>query len=161
MAPPQGAIFVFGSWICVGNGLHGFDNHLTKPMKPEAISSESCNAIAGSDDHGDMLLLGLAKEIEQKLGDKSSSTQTQIDLKLKSTRIWTLLAQHVFGLRNSSSAYKQMIKSIYESSLDRPLHVENQSATASREAPCRGVANHSRVAECTRLTPDGEYSGVR
>ena len=28
-----------------------------------------------------------------------------------------------------------MIKSIYESSLDRPLHIENQSATASREAP--------------------------
>ena len=28
-----------------------------------------------------------------------------------------------------------MIKSIYESSLDRPFHVENQSATASREAP--------------------------
>ena len=26
-----------------------------------------------------------------------------------------------------------MIKSIYESSLDRPLHVENQSATATRE----------------------------
>jgi cytochrome c peroxidase len=25
---------------------------------------------------------------------------------------------------------------------------------------CRGVANHSRVAECTRLSPEGEYSGV-
>ena len=24
---------------------------------------------------------------------------------------------------------------------------------------CRGVANHSRVAECTRLRPEGEYSG--
>ena len=28
-----------------------------------------------------------------------------------------------------------MIRSSYENSLDRPLHVENQSATASREAP--------------------------
>ena len=27
-------------------------------------------------------------------------------------------------------------------------------------AKCRGVANHSRVAECTRLSPEGEYSGV-
>ena len=25
---------------------------------------------------------------------------------------------------------------------------------------CRGVANHSRGAECTRLSPEGEYSGV-
>ena len=27
-------------------------------------------------------------------------------------------------------------------------------------AKCRGVANHSRAAECTRLSPEGEYSGV-
>ena len=27
-------------------------------------------------------------------------------------------------------------------------------------AKCRGVANHSRVAECTRLSPKGEYSGL-
>ena len=27
-------------------------------------------------------------------------------------------------------------------------------------AKCRGVANHSRVAEGTRLSPEGEYSGV-
>ena len=25
---------------------------------------------------------------------------------------------------------------------------------------CRGVANLSRVAECTRLSPEGEYSGL-
>ena len=28
------------------------------------------------------------------------------------------------------------------------------------DAACRGVANHSRVAECTRLSSEGEYSGV-
>src|SRR6185503_17560010 len=28
-------------------------------------------------------------------------------------------------------------------------------------AKWRGVANHSRVAECTRLSPEGEYSGFR
>src|SRR6185312_7373370 len=63
------------------------------------------------------------------------STRTQIDLKPKLTRIGTLIAQPIFGLRNSSSVYKQMIRSSYENSLDRLLHIENQSATASREAP--------------------------
>ena len=82
-----------------------------------------------------MLLPDLAKEIEAKLEDNSSSTRTQIDLKPKSTRIGTPLAQPVFGLRNSSSAYKQMIRSIYENSLDHLLCVENHSVTASREAP--------------------------
>jgi len=82
-----------------------------------------------------MLLPDLAKEIESKLENNSSSTRIEIDLKLKSTRIGTIIAQPVFGLRNPSSVYKQMIRSSYENSLDRLLHVENQSATASREAP--------------------------
>ena len=82
-----------------------------------------------------MLLLDLAKEIESKLENDSSSTRTQIDLKPNSTRIGTLIAQPILGFRNSPSVYKQMIRSSYKNSLDRPLHVENQSATASREAP--------------------------
>ena len=82
-----------------------------------------------------MLLPDLAKEIEAKLEDNSSSTRTQIDLKSKSARIGTPLAQPIFGLRNSSSAYKQMIRSIYENSSDRLFCVENYSVTASREAP--------------------------
>ena len=82
-----------------------------------------------------MLLPDLAMEIEPKLEYNSSSIWTQIDLKPKSTQIGTLIAQPVFGLHNSSSVYKQMIRSSYEYSLDRLLHVENQSATASREAP--------------------------
>ena len=97
--------------------------------------SEDSNKYARSHDRGVTLLSDLAKEIEPKLEDNSSSTQTQIDHKPKSTRIGTLLAQPVFGLRNSSSAYKQMIKFIYENSLDHLLRVENYLVTASREAP--------------------------
>ena len=82
-----------------------------------------------------MLLPDLAKEIEAKLEDNSSSTRTQIDLKPNSTRLGTPLAQPVFGLCNSSSTYKQMIRSIYENSLDHLPYVENHSVTASREAP--------------------------
>ena len=73
MAPPQGATLVFGSWVCVG--------HLTNPTKLKATTSESSNKLAGSDDHGVMLLLDLAKEIEKKLKDNSGSTWTQVDLK--------------------------------------------------------------------------------
>ena len=82
-----------------------------------------------------MLLPDLAKEIEKNLEDNLGSTRTQIDLKPNSTRIEIPLAQPVLGLRNASSTYKQMIRSIYENSLDHLLYVENHSVTAGREAP--------------------------
>ena len=82
----------------------------------KAIALESSNKIAGSDDHGVMLLPDLVKEIEMKLEDNSSSTRTQINLKPNSTRIEIPLVQPIFGLRNASSTYKQMIGSIYVNS---------------------------------------------
>ena len=76
MALPRGATFVFGSWVCVANGSAGFDSYLTNPIELEAISSESRNTIARSDDHGDMLLPDLVKAIEQKHEDNSGPTRT-------------------------------------------------------------------------------------
>ena len=108
--------------------------YLTLPRR-RASTSEDSNKLVRSHDRGVMLLPDLAKEIEPKLENNSSSIRTQIDLKLKSTRIGALIAQHIFGLRNSSSVYRQMIRSIYENSLNGLLRVENQSVTASREAP--------------------------
>jgi hypothetical protein len=139
MAPPHGATFGFGSWVCVTNGSGGFDNHLANPPTLKATTSESSNKFAGSDDHGVMLLSDLAKEIEMKLEDNLSSTRTQINLDPNSTRIETLLAKPVFGLRNASSTHKKMIRSIYENSLDHLLYVENHSVTAGREAPVFNV----------------------
>ena len=81
--------------------------------------SEYSNKYARSHDCGVTLLPNLAKEIEPKLEDNSSSTRTQIDLEPNSTRIETPLAQPTYGLRNASSTYRQMIKSIYENSLDQ------------------------------------------
>ena len=106
MAPPQGTTFVFGSWVCVANGSGGFDSHLTNPPTLKATTLKSSNKLTGSDDRGIMLLPDLAKEIEMKLEDNSSSTRTQINLKPKLTRVGTPLAQPIFGLRNSSSSYK-------------------------------------------------------
>ena len=76
MAPPRGATFIFGSWVCVANGSDGFDNHLTNSPALKITTSEDSNKLAGSDDHGIMLLPDLAKEIEAKLEDNSSSTRT-------------------------------------------------------------------------------------
>ena len=135
IASPQGATFVFGSWVCVANGSGGFDSHLTNSPTLKTTMSKSSNKLAGSDDHGVMLLPDLAKEIEKKLEDNSGSTRTQINLDLSSTRIGTPLAQPIFGLRNASSTYKQMIGSIYENSLDHLFYVENHSVTAGRDAP--------------------------
>ena len=74
MAPPQGATFVFGSWVCIANGSGGFDSHIINPPTLKATSSESSSKFAGLDDHGVMLLPDLAKEIEMKLEDNSGST---------------------------------------------------------------------------------------
>ena len=79
--PPQGATFVFGSWVCVANGSGGFDSHLTSSPMLKATTSEGSHKLSGSSNHGVMLLPDLAKEIEMKLEDNSSSTRTQIDLK--------------------------------------------------------------------------------
>ena len=100
----------------------------------KSSTSEDSNKLARSHDHGVMLLPDLAKEIKPKLENNSSSSWTQIDLKPKSSQIGTPFAQPIFRLRNSSSVYRQMIRSIYESSLDRLLHDENQLVTASQEA---------------------------
>ena len=102
MTLPQGATFVFGSWVCITNGLGGFNSPLTNPSMLKAATPKSLSKLAGSDDQGVMLLPHLAKEIELKLEDNSGSTRTQIDLKPILTRIETPLAQPFFGLCNSS-----------------------------------------------------------
>ena len=76
MALPQGATFVFSLWVCIANGSGGFDSHLTNPSTLKATALESSNNLAGSDDHGVMMLPNLAKEIEMRLEDNSSSTWT-------------------------------------------------------------------------------------
>ena len=95
MTPPRGATFIFGSWVCVANGSGGFDSHLTNSPMLKNPTSEDSNKYARSHDRGVTLLPDLAKEIEPKLEDNSSSTRTQIDLKPKSTRIGTSFAQPI------------------------------------------------------------------
>ena len=113
VALPQGVTFIFGSWVCIANCSDGFDSHLAKTTKLEAISSESCDFAAGSSNLGEMLLPDLAKEIEQKPDVNSSSTRSQSDLSPSSSWSGTLHVQPIYGLHNSSFAYQKMMKSIY------------------------------------------------
>jgi hypothetical protein len=74
--PPQGATFIFGSWVCVANGSGGFDSHLVNSPTLKISMSDDPNKIARSLDRGVTLLPDLTKEFEAKLEDNSSSTRT-------------------------------------------------------------------------------------
>jgi hypothetical protein len=39
----EGTTFIFGSWICVANGLGGFNGHLANFKKPEASTCNTLN----------------------------------------------------------------------------------------------------------------------
>jgi hypothetical protein len=71
MAPPQGATFIFRSWVCVTKSSGGFDSHLTNSPTLKFTTSEDSNKLTGSNNHGIMLLPDLAKEIEVKLKNYS------------------------------------------------------------------------------------------
>ena len=76
MCLPRGATFIFVSWVCVANGSGGFDSHLTNLPALKIITSEDSNKLSRSNDRSIMLLPDLAKEIEAKLEDDSSSPRT-------------------------------------------------------------------------------------
>ena len=61
-----GTTFVFGSWVCIANGLGGFNSHLANPMEPEASSPALRNNLDEFiENSGKILLPELAKEVEK------------------------------------------------------------------------------------------------
>jgi hypothetical protein len=55
----EATTFVFGSWICVANGLGGFNSHLVDSRKPEA------SAPTRSSDLNELLLRDPPRQIER------------------------------------------------------------------------------------------------
>jgi hypothetical protein len=53
----EGTTFVFGSYICVANGLGGFNSHLVDSRKPEASAETRRSVLNGFIDNLDELLL--------------------------------------------------------------------------------------------------------
>jgi hypothetical protein len=43
--PNEGTTFTFSSWVCIGNGSGGFNNHLANPKKPEASAQTTSRDI--------------------------------------------------------------------------------------------------------------------
>jgi hypothetical protein len=52
----EGTTFIFDSWICIANGLGGFNNHLPESRKPEASTPTQSSDIDEFIDNLDELL---------------------------------------------------------------------------------------------------------
>jgi hypothetical protein len=53
----EGTTFIFGSWICVANGLGGFNSHIVDSNKPETSTPTRHNDLDEFIDNLDELLL--------------------------------------------------------------------------------------------------------
>jgi hypothetical protein len=77
----EGTIFIFGSWICVADGLGGFNSHLANSKEPEAspsTSSSDLDDFINNLDH--MLLPDLAQQIKKMSVFNATSTHDAPDL---------------------------------------------------------------------------------
>jgi hypothetical protein len=72
----EGTTFIFGSWICVANGLGGFNSHLVNSRKPEASTPTRHSDLDEFIDNLDELLLpNLARQIEMMSIFDATSTR--------------------------------------------------------------------------------------
>jgi hypothetical protein len=61
----EGTTFIFSSWICITNGLGGFNSHLIDSKKPEAPAvTRHSNLDSFIDDLMELLLPDLTRKIE-------------------------------------------------------------------------------------------------
>ena len=72
-----GTTFIFGSWVCIANGLGGFFSHLIIPTNMRAPQQEQF----GRTTSAEILLPGIAKEIENLSLSDSKPTHFPFGLK--------------------------------------------------------------------------------
>jgi len=83
-----GTTFVFGSWVCIANGLGGFSSHLINPASTKAPRQEQAGKITSAE----ILLPRIVKEIENlSLSDSAP-------------------ARFPFRLRNSAATYPALLR---------------------------------------------------
>jgi len=80
--------FIFGSWVCIANGLGGFFSHLIIPASTKALRQEQLGEITSVE----ILLPGIVKEIENLSLSDSAPTH------------------FTFGLRNPAMSYPALLR---------------------------------------------------
>jgi hypothetical protein len=115
--------FIFGSWICVANGLGGFNSHLVDSRKPEASTSTQSRDLDQFIDNLDKLLLpDLVLQIEKMFVFDVTCTRD---------------APELVGSDSNQSEGTTQSKSLFdlEKDLDLLLKLKDVGATACWGAP--------------------------
>jgi hypothetical protein len=112
----EGTTFIFGSWICVANGLGGFNCHLVDSRKPEASTSTQNSNL------DELLLLDLPRQIERISVFDATSTRTTLGL---------------LGSDSNRPKKAWQSKSLLdlEEDLDRLFKIRDEGATVRRGPP--------------------------
>jgi hypothetical protein len=77
----EGTTFIFGFWICVVDGLGGFNSHLSNSKEPKATSSTPSSDLDDFIDNlDDMLLPDLAQRIEKMSIFNATFARDALDL---------------------------------------------------------------------------------
>ena len=132
MVPPQGATFVFGSWVCVSNSQGGFNSYLAEPKELKANSSallKDDDSISSVEELGEILLPNLVDEIEKMSVSNTTSIRSPTNFGQDSIYSETPHIQVPFGLHNAAASYVSMIHRIM------PQRIVETGAPASQEAP--------------------------
>jgi hypothetical protein len=119
----EGTTFIFGSWICVANGLGGFNSHLANSRELEVSSSSQSSDLDEFIDNLDELLLpDLALKIEKISIFDATSTRD---------------AQELVGSdpnRHEGTTQSKSVSDL-EEDLDLLLKLKDVGATACRGGP--------------------------
>jgi hypothetical protein len=109
----EGTTFIFGFWICIANGLVGFNSHLVDSSKPEASTSTRSSNL------DELLLPDLAKQIERTIIFDATSTRA---------------APRLLGSDSNRSEEATQSKSLsdLEEDLDHLLKIRGEEANAYR-----------------------------
>jgi hypothetical protein len=127
----KGTTFNFGSWICVADGLGGFNSYLANSKEPEASSSTSSSDLDDFIDNlDDTLLPDLAQQIEKMSFFNSTSTRD---------------APVLLGsdLNQSDNTSRSKSLSDLKEDLDLLLQIKDVGTTASRETPVFDIYSDS------------------
>jgi hypothetical protein len=138
----EGTTFIFGSWICVANGLGGFNSYLDNSKKPEASTQPRQSDLDEFIDNLDELLLpDLARQIEKMSVFNATSTHATPEL---------------VGLDSNRSerTTQSMSLSNLEEDLDLLLKLKEVGATACRGPPAfDNYSNSNKEYSSIRTTP--------